>query len=88
MLSAFQNAAQETRCPHTAWCLSRRPAMAEGECLGDQISLRSLFIPCTVRKATSIPKLPPKRCRRGQRAAGKEAKKLRSWDKEKTTALT
>lgn len=33
MLSAFQNVAQETGCPHTARCLSRRPATAESECL-------------------------------------------------------
>lgn len=45
MLFAFQSTAQETRCPHPTWCLSRRPAMAESEYIGDRISLGSLFIP-------------------------------------------
>lgn len=44
MLSAFRSAAQRPGIPPPTWCLSRRPAMAEGKCPGDQISLGSLFI--------------------------------------------
>lgn len=44
MLSASRRAAQRPGIPPPTWYPSRRPAMAEGKCPGDQTSLGSLFI--------------------------------------------
>lgn len=76
----------EIGCPHPPWCLSRRPAVEETECQVIRSVLGAHSSQCTMGKASSIPRLPPKRCRCGQRASVKEAKRLCSWDREKTNS--